>query len=61
MADPIVYLNGEFVPYDQAKIGIEDRSVQFGDGGNQQQLDQFRRLQQQLQELQNQQRGRRRP
>jgi D-alanine transaminase len=30
--DPIVYLNGEFVPYDQATIGIEDRSVQFGDG-----------------------------
>ena len=32
MADPIVYLNGEFVPYDQATIGVEDRSVQFGDG-----------------------------
>jgi D-alanine transaminase len=32
VADPIVYLNGEFVPYDQATIGVEDRSVQFGDG-----------------------------
>lgn len=32
MADPIVYLNGELVPYDQAKIGVEDRSVQFADG-----------------------------
>ncbi|HEY3107743.1 MAG TPA: aminotransferase class IV, partial [Chloroflexota bacterium] len=32
MADPIVYLNGEFVPYDRATIGVEDRSVQFGDG-----------------------------
>ena len=32
MPDPIVYLNGEFVPYDQATIGVEDRSVQFGDG-----------------------------
>jgi D-alanine transaminase len=32
VADPIVYLNGEYVPYDQATIGIEDRSVQFGDG-----------------------------
>lgn len=32
MADLIVYLNGDFVPYDQAKVGVEDRSVQFGDG-----------------------------
>jgi D-alanine transaminase len=32
VAQPIVYLNGQFVPYDQAKIGVEDRSVQFGDG-----------------------------
>jgi D-alanine transaminase len=32
MADPVVYLNGEFVPYDQAKLSVEDRSVQFGDG-----------------------------
>lgn len=28
----IVYLTGAFVPYDQATVGIEDRSVQFGDG-----------------------------
>jgi D-alanine transaminase len=32
VADLIVYLNGAFVPYDQAKVGIEDRSVQFADG-----------------------------
>jgi D-alanine transaminase len=32
MADPVVYLNGEFVPYEQARIPVEDRSVQFGDG-----------------------------
>ena len=39
-------------------------SVQFGDGGNQQQndqLEQLRQFQQRLQELQDQQRGRRRP
>lgn len=32
MRGPLVYLNGEYVPYDDAKLGVEDRSVQFGDG-----------------------------
>lgn len=32
MADPLVYLNGTFVPYDDAKIPVEDRSIQFADG-----------------------------
>src|SRR5438093_10720969 len=32
MPELTVYLNGAFVPYDQASIGVEDRSVQFGDG-----------------------------
>ena len=32
MAQPLVYLNGQFVPYDDARIGVEDRAVQFGDG-----------------------------
>ena len=27
----LVYLNGEYVPYNEAKIPIEDRSVEFGD------------------------------
>ena len=31
MAEPIVYLNGEFVSYSEAKIPVEDRSIQFGD------------------------------
>jgi len=32
MADkPLVYLNGEYLPYDEAKIPVEDRSIQFGD------------------------------
>ncbi|HEX5415642.1 MAG TPA: D-amino acid aminotransferase [Chloroflexota bacterium] len=32
MPDTLVYLNGQFVPYDDAKIPVEDRSVQFADG-----------------------------
>jgi len=28
----IVYLNGEFIPRDQATVDIEDRGFQFGDG-----------------------------
>lgn len=32
MAEPLVYLNGAFVPYEDAKIPVEDRSVQFADG-----------------------------
>jgi D-alanine transaminase len=28
----LVYLNGQVVPYEDAKIGIEDRATQFGDG-----------------------------
>ncbi len=32
MADqPLVYMNGEYLPYAEAKIPVEDRSVQFGD------------------------------
>ncbi|MCX8048347.1 MAG: D-amino acid aminotransferase [Methylohalobius sp.] len=32
MNDPIVYLNGEFIPLSQAKIPILDRGFLFGDG-----------------------------
>ena len=32
MPGPLVYLNGEFVRYDDAKVGVEDRALQFGDG-----------------------------
>lgn len=32
MANPLVYLNGDFVAYDDARVGVEDRAVQFGDG-----------------------------
>lgn len=32
MPEQLVYLNGRVVPYDEAKIGVEDRSVQFSDG-----------------------------
>jgi D-alanine transaminase len=28
----LVYLNGQFVPYEDAKLGVEDRATQFGDG-----------------------------
>jgi D-alanine transaminase len=31
MNDP-VYLNGQFLPYDEAKVPVEDRGYQFGDG-----------------------------
>ena len=31
MSRPLVYLNGEFVKYSEAKIPVEDRSIQFGD------------------------------
>ena len=31
MSQPLVYLNGEFVKYSEAKIPVEDRSIQFGD------------------------------
>lgn len=31
MAEPVVYLNGEFVPYERAQLSVEDRAVQFGD------------------------------
>ncbi len=31
MSEPLVYLNGEFVSYSEAKIPVEDRSIQFGD------------------------------
>jgi len=30
--DPVVYLNGQFLPLSQAKISIDDRGFQFGDG-----------------------------
>ncbi len=28
----VVYLNGEFLPYEQAKVPVEDRGYQFADG-----------------------------
>lgn len=31
MAEPLVYLNGEIVPYSAASVPVEDRAVQFGD------------------------------
>jgi len=30
--EPVVYLNGAFVPYSQAVVPVEDRGYQFGDG-----------------------------
>jgi D-alanine transaminase len=32
MAEPLVYLNGQFVAYDQGRVSIEDRGLQFADG-----------------------------
>lgn len=32
MPEPLVYLNGEFVPYSAARVPIEDRGLQFADG-----------------------------
>lgn len=32
MAEPMVYLNGQIVSYDEAKVPVEDRSIQFADG-----------------------------
>src|SRR5271165_4741625 len=32
MAEPLVYLNGQVVPYDSAHISVEDRGFQFADG-----------------------------
>lgn len=32
MAETLVYLNGQFLPYGEAKIPVEDRSIQFADG-----------------------------
>ena len=32
MSDPIVYLNGEFIPLSEAKIPVLDRGFIFGDG-----------------------------
>ena len=32
MAEMVVYLNGKFMPYDEAKVGIEDRGFQYADG-----------------------------
>lgn len=32
MTQPIVYLNGEFLPADQAKVSVLDRGFIFGDG-----------------------------
>ena len=31
-ADPIVYLNGEFVPLGEAKVSVLDRGFIYGDG-----------------------------
>jgi D-alanine transaminase len=32
MPGPLIYLNGEYVPYEDATVGVEDRALQFGDG-----------------------------
>jgi len=32
MSEPLVYLNGEFVPYEAARVPVEDRGLQFADG-----------------------------
>ncbi len=32
METPLVYLNGEFVTYDAARVPVEDRGLQFADG-----------------------------
>jgi len=32
VADPLVYLNGQVVDYDEARIPVEDRGLQFADG-----------------------------
>lgn len=32
MAEEIVYLDGEFVPYSQARLPVEDRGLNFADG-----------------------------
>jgi D-alanine transaminase len=32
MPEPLVYLNGEFVSYDTARVPVEDRGLQFADG-----------------------------
>jgi D-alanine transaminase len=32
MPGPLVYLNGQYVAYEDARLGVEDRATQFGDG-----------------------------
>ncbi|MGH2461921.1 MAG: aminotransferase class IV [Chloroflexota bacterium] len=32
MSEPLVYLNGEFVSYEAARVPVEDRGLQFADG-----------------------------
>lgn len=32
LSEPIVYLNGQFLPYSQAVVPVEDRAFQFADG-----------------------------
>ena len=32
MPEPLVYLNGEYVSYDDARVPVEDRGLQFADG-----------------------------
>lgn len=32
MPEPLVYLNGQFVAYDDARVPVEDRGMQFADG-----------------------------
>jgi D-alanine transaminase len=32
MSDNLVYVNGRYVPYDDAKVSVEDRGMQFADG-----------------------------
>jgi D-alanine transaminase len=32
MSESLVYLNGEYIPYDEARVPVEDRGLQFADG-----------------------------
>jgi D-alanine transaminase len=32
MSDLLAYLNGQYIPYDEARVPVEDRGLQFADG-----------------------------
>jgi D-alanine transaminase len=32
MSENLVYLNGQYIPYDEARVPVEDRGLQFADG-----------------------------